>query len=144
MLTVEDIGELIALTLRDMPPDLKRLYDKAVRMNETEAIHRRLKMLTTGKMIYTIKHDANTLPILKHLDLRSLTALAISGGVILWVYRGMVLLIPVARIANLVRMAEGAPKNFMTKTATVKIEFTTDDAIMLPEKIANALLGDEK
>ncbi|KKL59043.1 hypothetical protein LCGC14_2219320 [marine sediment metagenome] len=101
-------------------------------------------MLTTGKTIYIIKHDTNTLPILKYLDSRELTALAISGGVILWVYRGMSMLIPAARIANTVRIMEDVLKNFTKKTMTAKIEFTTEDAIMLPREIANALLGDNK
>ena len=68
-------------------------------------------MLTTGKTIYIIKHhDTNTLPILKYLDSRELTALAISGGGILWVYRGMSMLIPAARIANMAIMIENAGK----------------------------------
>ena len=106
MLTLEDVGELISLTLRSMPPDLKKLFNEAARMDGTNIIHRRLKMLTTGKMIYIIRHDANTLPILKYLNNRELTALAISGGVILWTYRGMSMLIPAARIANKVRHIE--------------------------------------
>ena len=101
-------------------------------------------MLTTGKMIYTIKHDANVLPILKYLDSRELTALAISGGVILWVYRGMSMLIPAARIANMASIAGAYNSLTGTKSAAPKTVFTTDDAIMLPEKIANALLGDNK
>ena len=99
-------------------------------------------MLTTGKTIYIIKHDTNILPILKYLDSRELTALVISGGVILWVYRGMSMLIPAARIANTVRIMEDVLKNFTKKTMATKIEFTTEDAIILPKKIANALLGD--
>ncbi len=144
MLTVENVKELISMTIQDAPPSLKRLFYEVARMNCTKAIHRRIKMLTTGKMIYTIRHDANVLPILKYLDSRELTALAISGGVILWVYRGMSMLIPAARIANIVRVMEDVLKNFTKKIMTAKIEFTTDDAIMLPEKIANALLGDNK
>ncbi len=95
-------------------------------------------------MIYIIRHDANTLPILKYLNNRELTALAISGGVILWTYRGMSMLIPAARIANTVRIMEDALKNFTKKTMTAKVEFTTEDAIMLPKKIADALLGDDR
>ena len=95
-------------------------------------------------MIYIIRHDANTLPILKYLNNRELTALAISGGVILWTYRGMSMLIPAARIANTVRIMEDALKNFTKKTMTAKVEFTTEDEIMLPKKIADALLGDDR
>ncbi len=100
-------------------------------------------MLTTGKTIYIIKHDINTLPILKYLDSRELTALAISGGVILWVYRGMSMLIPAARIANMAAKVE-LTRRVLCNTTPSKDEFTADDAIMLPRKIANALLGEDK
>lgn len=142
MLTVKEVGELIYMTLQDMPPELKRLYNEAARMDGTNIIHRRIKMLTTGKMIYTIRHDTNVLPILKYLNRREFEALGLSGGVILWVYRGMAMLIPAARIANMVRVMEDVQKNFTKKTMTTKIEFTTDDVIRLPKKIAAALLGD--
>ncbi len=102
-------------------------------------------MLTTGKMIYTIRHDTNTLPILKYLDTRELTALAISGGVVLWVYRGMSMLIPAARIKNLANLMEDVNKWAGSKTYKMpKFGFTTEDTIMLPKKIADALLGDNK
>ena len=103
-------------------------------------------MLTTGKTIYIIKHDTNTLPILKYLDRRELAALAISEGVILWTYRGMSMLIPAARIANKVSHIEMMDKARMNskKSLSPKFVFTTEDAIMLPKKIANALLGDDK
>ena len=144
MLTVQDVKELISMTIQDAPPDLKKLFYEAARMDCTEAVNRRLKMLTTGKTIYTIKHDTNTLPILEYLDTRELTALAISGGVILWVYRGMSMLIPAARIANKVRHLEMVDKAGSKKLLRPKIVFTTEDAIMLPREIANALLGDAK
>ena len=99
-------------------------------------------MLTVGKTIYTIKHDTNTLPILEYLSSRELTALAISGGVILWVCRGMSMLIPAARIANMADTIETAGK-VSNKTLHTKDVFTTDDAIMLPRKIADALLGED-
>ncbi|KKL24982.1 hypothetical protein LCGC14_2409930, partial [marine sediment metagenome] len=73
-------------------------------------------MLTTGKTIYIIKHDTNTLPILKYLDSRELIALAISGGIILWVYRGMSMLIPAARIKNLANLVEDVNKWAGSKT----------------------------
>ena len=101
-------------------------------------------MLTTGKMIYIIRHDANTLPILKYLDSRELTALSISGGVILWVYRGMSMLIPAARIANKVRHIEMMDKAGSKKLLHPKFVFTIEEAVMLPKNIANALLGDQK
>ena len=136
MLTIEDVNELIGMALRDMPPDLKRLYDEEVLRMEKE-------MLTTGKTIYIIKHEINTLPILKYLSNRELIALAISGGVILWVYRGMSMLIPAARIKNLANLVEDVNKWASSKTYKMpKFGFTIDDAIMLPKKIADALLGD--
>ncbi len=100
-------------------------------------------MLTTGKTIYIIKHNTNTLPILKYLNNRELIALAISGGVILWTYRGMSMLIPAARIANKVRHIEmmDKVKANSKKLSPPKIVFTIEDAIMLPRKIADALLG---
>ena len=101
-------------------------------------------MLTTGKTIYIIKHDTNTLPILEYLDSRELIALAISGGIILWTYRGMSMLIPAARIANLASTMEAYGKLSGTKSVAPKTFFTTADAIMLPRKIADALLGDNK
>jgi len=101
-------------------------------------------MLTTGKMIYIIRHDANTLPILKYLNNRELTALAISGGVILWTYRGMSMLIPAARVANKVRHIEMMDKAGSKKLLHPKFVFTTEDTIMLPKKIADVLLGDDR
>ncbi len=103
-------------------------------------------MLTTGKIIYTIKHDTNTLPILKYLDRRELAALAISEGVILWVYRGMSMLISSASIVNKVSHIEMMDKARMNskKSLSPKFVFTIEDAIMLPKEIANALLGDNK
>ena len=101
-------------------------------------------MLTTQKIIYTIIHDSNILPILKYFDRRELTALAISGGVILWTYRGMSMLIPAARIANKVRHLEMMDKAGSKKLLWPKFVFTTEDAIMLPRKIADALLGEDK
>ena len=103
-------------------------------------------MLITQKIIYTIKHDSNTLPILEYFDWRELTTLAISGGVILWIYRGMSMLIPSARVANKVSHIEmmDKMKTNSKKLLHPKFVFTTEDAIMLPKKIADALLGDDK
>ncbi len=144
MLTVENVKELISMTIRDAPDELKRLLKEAARMDGTDIINRRIKMLTTGKTIYIIKHDTNTLPILKYLDRRELTALAISGGVILWIYRGISMLIPSARVANKVSHIEMMDKANSKKLLHPKFVFTTEDAIMLPKKIADALLGDDK
>ena len=101
-------------------------------------------MLTTQKTISIIKHDKNILPILDYIDARNFMALSLSGGVIVWVYRGMSLLIPAARIANLATTMEAYGKLSGTKSVAPKTFFTTDDAIVLPQKIANALLGDDK
>ncbi len=101
-------------------------------------------MLTTQKTLCVIRHDTNKLPILEYMDSRQFLALSLSGGVIVWLYRGMSMLIPAARIANLVRVMENVQKNFTKKILTVKIEFTTADAIVLPKLIADALLGEDK
>ena len=103
-------------------------------------------MLTTQKTICVIRHDKNKLPILNYLDRRAFTALSLSSGVILWIYRGMSMLISAARIANMADAIENIDKFSLNKTKTrgPKLEFTTDDAIMLPEKIADALLGEDK
>ena len=82
---------------------------------------------------------------MKYLNNRELIALAISGGVILWIYRGMSMLIPAARIKNLANLVEDVNKWAGSKTYKMpKFGFTMNDAIMLPREIANALLGDGK
>ncbi len=129
------------MTIQDAPPDLKKLFYEAARMDGTDIINRRIKMLTTQKTISIIKHDKNTLPILDYIDTRNFIALSLSGGVILWVYRGMSMLIPAARIANKVRHLEMMNKAGPKKLLRPKFVFTTEDAIMLPKKIADALLG---
>ncbi len=101
-------------------------------------------MLTIQKTIYVIRHDKNKLPILDYLDRRAFTAMSLSGGVILWIYCGMSMLISAARIANMVNTIENIDKLNSNKTRVPKSIFTTDDVIMLPEKIADALLGDDK
>ena len=101
-------------------------------------------MLTTQKTLCVIRHDTNVLPILDYLDMKNFLALSLSGGVILWAYRGMSMLIPAARIANLATTMEAYGKLSGTKSVAPKTFFTTDDAIVLPQKIANALLGDDK
>ncbi len=101
-------------------------------------------MLTTQKTLCVIRHDTNKLPILKYLDNRQLLALSLSGGVILWIYKGMSMLIPAARIANMVTNVEAAGKLNSKKTLYPDDVFTTADAIVLPKLIADALLGDDK
>ncbi len=101
-------------------------------------------MLTTQKTISIIKHDKNVLPILDYIDARNFMALSLSGGVILWVYRGMSMLVPAARIMNLASTVEMIGKFQSGKTKPTKPVFTTDDAIILPQKISDALLGDDK
>ena len=99
-------------------------------------------MLTTQKTLCVIRHDTNKLPILEYMDQREFVALSISYGVILWVYRGMSMLIPSARIANLAATMEAYHKFSGTKSVAPKTFFTTADAIVLPKLIADALLGD--
>lgn len=102
-------------------------------------------MLTTQKTLCVIRHDNNKLPILDYIDKAQFTALALSGGVILWLYRGMSMLIPAARIANMAANIEIANElNLSSKTRPPKFLFTTADAIVLPKLIADALLGDDK
>lgn len=67
-------------------------------------------MLTTQKTLCVIQHNSNTLPILDYLDQAQFLALSLSGGVILWTYRGVAMLIPAARIANLAATMESFDK----------------------------------
>ena len=104
-------------------------------------------MNMTQKTICIVRCDKTTLPILDYIDSRSLVALSLSRGVILWVYKGLAMLIPPERIANITRInksvwvygendgEKGLKRELMT--------FTSDDTIKLPSKIARALLGDE-
>ena len=144
MLTVQDVKELIYMTIQDAPPSLKRAFYEAARMDCTEAINRRIKMLSTQKTLCVIRHDDNKLPILEYLDSRNFMALSLSGGVILWVYRGMSMLIPAARIANMAATMEAVDKLNSNKTCKPKFIFTIDDVVMLPREIANALLDDDR
>ena len=94
------------------------------------------------KVIHVIKHDKSILPILKHMEPHDFMALAISGGVIIWIYKGLSMLIPAARIQNMLRIMESEKHN-NGKTKPVAVQFRSDEAIILPQKIANALLGDD-
>lgn len=98
-------------------------------------------MLTTQKTLCVIRHNSNTLPILDYLDQAQFLALSLSGGVILWTYRGVAMLIPAARIANLAATMEAHHKFSGAKSVAPKTFFTVADVIILPEKIADALLG---
>lgn len=97
-------------------------------------------MLT--KTICVINHNKKALPIFDYMDTRSFVALSLSGGVILWVYKGMAMLIPAARIINMANFMEALDKSNQGKTSAPKFAFTSDDALMLPKKIAAALLGE--
>ena len=101
-------------------------------------------MLTSQKTLCVIRQNTNQLPILEYMDTRSLIALSLSGGVIVWIYRGMSMLIPAARIRNMVGTMEAMDKLGSQKAMKPGFIFTTADVIMLPEKIANALLGDDE
>ena len=101
-------------------------------------------MSITQKTICIIKHNEKTLPILDYMDSRSFIALSLSGGVILWVYQGMAMLIPTARITNMANLIESMDKRDLSKIKWPQSfrHFTTDDAIILPKKIAAALFDD--
>jgi hypothetical protein len=68
-------------------------------------------------------------------------SLAVGGGAIVWVYKGLSMLVPAARIQNMVRMLESEKHN-NGKTKPITMQFRSDEAIKLPQQIANALLGD--
>lgn len=101
-------------------------------------------MLSTQKTLCVIRHDNNKLPILDFIDKAQFLALGLSGGIIVWIYRGMSMLIPAARIANLATTMESYDKLAYPKAHPPQYVFTTDDTIVLPKKIADALLGDDK
>ncbi len=101
-------------------------------------------MLTTQKTICVIRHNKNKLPILDYLDRRAFIALSLSGGIILWIYQGMSMLISAAKIANLANTIEDMDKLKSKKTVPLVYIFTTDDVILLPRIIADALLGKDR
>ena len=144
MLTVQDVKDLIYMTIQDAPPELKKALHDATRMDGTDIINRRIKMLTTQKTLCVIRHDSNKLPILRYLDEQQFLALSLSGGIILWIYRGMTMLIPAARIMNMAVILEAVDKlNSSSKIKLPEFIFTTADAIVLPKLIADALLGED-
>ncbi len=93
------------------------------------------------KTICIVRCDKTTLPILDYIDSRSLTALALSKSVIIWVYKGLAMLIPPERIANSVRVWEADSSRKLMKTIKSTFMFTSDDTIKLPSQIARALVG---
>ncbi len=102
-------------------------------------------MNMTQKTICIVRCDKTTLPILDYIDSRSLVALALSEGVIIWVYKGLAMLIPPERIGNLVRMWEATEKyGPAMKIKQTPVIFTSDETIKLPSQIARALLGEDK
>ena len=98
-------------------------------------------MEQTQKVLHVIRHNESTLPVLKHMSPHDFAALAISGGVIIWIYKGLSMLVPAARIQNMLRIMEAEGHND-GKTKSIAMQFRSDEAIKLPQKIANALLGD--
>jgi len=100
-------------------------------------------MAYTQKTICVIQHNNNKLAILKFMDPANLMALALSGGAIVWVYRGMAMLIPAARIANMASMVEAVGKIDSKKSCFPQFMFTVEDVIILPKEIANALLSED-
>ena len=96
------------------------------------------------KTICIVYHDKTTLPILDYIDSQSFITLSLSKSVIIWVYKGLAMLIPPERIANMVRIMEAnGNMKFVEKTNKWSTCFTSDDTIKLPSQIARALLGDD-
>ncbi len=100
-------------------------------------------MNMTQKTICIIHHNKNTLPILDYIDRSGLVSLGLNGGVIIWIYKGLTMLIPPERVANMMQTMENHYKWEASKTKPIKLVFNTADAIKLPSKIAVALLGGE-
>ena len=94
------------------------------------------------KTICIVYHDKTTLPILDYIDSQSFITLSLSKSVIIWVYKGLAMLIPPERIANAARMWDAVEKS-MSLAGRLAPKFTSDDTIKLPSQIARALLGDE-
>lgn len=95
------------------------------------------------KTICIIRHDKTTLPILDYLDGPGLVSLGMNGGVILWVYKGLAMLIPPERVMNMVRIMEAGNKWRSDKILQQKFIFNSADAIKLPSRVAAALLGSD-
>ena len=100
-------------------------------------------MNMTQKTVCVIYHDKPTLPILDYIDKSGLVSLGMNKGVILWVYKGLAMLIPPERVANAMQLMEAAEKFSNGKTKWAGVTFNADDAIKLPSKIAVALLGSD-
>ena len=94
------------------------------------------------KTICIIKHNKKTLPILDYMDSCSFIALSLSSGIILWIYQGMAMLIPAARIINMANLIEDIDKQTLKNIKPLKMAFNLNDVIILPKKIAAALLDD--
>lgn len=100
-------------------------------------------MNMTQKTICIVRCDKTTLPILDYIDSQSYVALSLSKGVIIWVYKGLAMLIPPERIANMERLVECYGKLTTKLVKCPPPTFISDDTIKLPSQIARALLGDE-
>jgi hypothetical protein len=100
-----------------------------------------ITMTQTHKVMHIVRHDETTLPILKHMTAHDFMSIAISEGVIIWIYKGLSMLVPAARIQNMLRLMEAEEHN-EGKTDSLAMQFRSDEAIKLPQQIANALLGD--
>ena len=97
------------------------------------------------KTICIVYCDKTTLPILDYIDSQSFMALSLSKGVIIWVYKGLAMLIPPERIANMARIMQiNDNMNLVNKTNQWSTKFTSDDTIKLPSQIARALIGEDK
>lgn len=96
------------------------------------------------KTVCIIHCDKTTLPILDYIDNQSLVALSLSRGVIIWVYKGLAMIIPPERVANMASLIEDINKQNLKNIKPPKMTFNSLDTIKLPSKIARALLGDDK
>lgn len=93
------------------------------------------------KTVALVRCDKSTLSVMDHMEPLDFVRLAVGGGSIMWIYKGLSMLIPAARVQNMVRMLESEEHN-NGKTNPIAVQFRSDEAIKLPQQIANALLGD--
>lgn len=96
------------------------------------------------KTICIVRCDKTPLPILAYIDSPSFVALALSKSVIIWVYKGLAMLIPAERVANEVRVMENFNQLGSNKIKCRVPMFYPSDTIKLPSQIARALVGSDE
>jgi len=99
-------------------------------------------MNMTQKIICIVRCDKTILPILDYIDVQSYVTLSLSQSVIIWVYKGLAMLIPPERIANMVRLVECYGKLTTKLVKCPPPNFIFDDTIKLPSQVAKALVGE--